>query len=80
MTLADALPQVIIMWIILLIVLYLILSRLEKKDGTMVSVLNVVNLGDLSLIIKEKEYICVTIIISVTLNMVKIIGNMPEEN
>lgn len=31
MTLADALPQVIIMWIILLIVMDLILSRLDKK-------------------------------------------------
>lgn len=31
MTLADILPQVIIVWIILLIVLYLILSKLEKR-------------------------------------------------
>lgn len=31
MTLANILPQVIIVWIILLIVLYLILSKLEKR-------------------------------------------------
>lgn len=31
MTLANILPQVIIVWIILLIVLYLIFSRLEKR-------------------------------------------------
>lgn len=31
MTLANILPQVIMVWIILLIVLYLILSKLEKR-------------------------------------------------
>jgi hypothetical protein len=47
---------------------------LRKEDGIMVCALNVGNLGDISLVIKKKEYICVIIHITVILDVVKIIG------
>ena len=75
MTLANILPQVIMVWIILLIVLYLILSKLEKRRW---------NHGMCpqcgkpwrykSRNKKKKEYICVIIIISIILDIVRIIG------
>jgi hypothetical protein len=53
---------------------------LRKENGTMVYAHNVVSHGDISLVIKKKEYICVIIHITVILDVVKIIGKPSRGN
>lgn len=80
MTLANILPQVIIVWIILLIVLYLILSKLEKRRWNHGMCPQCGKPWRYKSRNKKKEYICVIIHITVILDVVKIIGKPSRGN